>query len=677
MTSCSKDNAAAFNPEQNAVEPGRLTPENLWRLGRVSQPVLSPDKQSIVYTVTYTDIKEDKNYADIYVQQLTERSPRRITYTTENEFQVGWTPDGSRIVYLAARSEAPQVWSMALDGSDLQQVTNIEGGVDAYQYSPDGTKLLLIKRIKLDQTVNDIYPDLPKANARIETDLMYRHWNDWSDFSYNHPLVVSLVNGKQQGDAVDILEGERFHSPLMPFGGMEHLAWTPDSKQIAYTCKKKTGRESAFSTNSDIYLYNIATGKTVNLTDGNFGYDTNPQFTPDGNMLYLSMERDGYEADKNRLMYLDMATGKKRELTASTENDVNSFILSSDNKTVFAIMDEQAKDEIFSIDIASGEIRKLTTDVCDYTSVDEAGDKLVACRMSMKYPQEIFLVDKATGASENISNVNTAALAQIEFGDIEERWVETTDGKQMLVWVLYPPQFDKSKQYPALLYCQGGPQSTVSQFWSTRWNLSLMAANDYIIVAPNRRGLPGFGREWNEQISGDYGGQCMQDYFAAIDNVAAEPFVDANRLGAVGASFGGYSVYWLAGNHNKRFKAFIAHCGIFNFDQMYATTEESFFVDWEMKGAYWEKNNKAAQKSYACSPHLFVNNWDTPIMVIHGEKDFRIPYTQGMAAFNTAVMKGIPAQFLYFPEECHWVLRPQNSILWHREFRRWLDKWLK
>ncbi len=667
-----------FDPLKVELDGNRMTPENLWRLAKVGNAQVSPDGRNIAFTVATTDIAEDKTYAEIYLLPVEGGTPFRLTYTRENEYEIAWLPDGSAITYLATRGKDPQVWAINPDGTNARQMTDIEGGVDAYRISPDGTRMLVVKRIKLDQTVNDIHPDLPKANARIETSLMYRHWNAWSDFSYNHILVVDLDNGRQKGSATDIMEGERYHSPLMPFGGIEQICWTPDGEGIAYTCKKKEGKESALSTNSDIYLYNIKSRQTRNLTEGNMGYDTNPSFSPDGlTMFYQSMEHDGYESDKNRLMMLDMASGQRTDLSEGTENNIDAYCLSDDARSVWVISDSEAKDAIFCIDIASRQIRKVTNDVCDYTSVADAGSCLIASRMSMMAPSEIYAVDKQSGQSRCLSNVNADALAKLEMGTVEERWIATTDGKQMLTWVIYPPHFDKTRQYPALLYCQGGPQSTVSQFWSTRWNFALMAANDYIVVAPNRRGLPGFGREWNEQISGDYGGQNMKDYLSAIDEVSREPFVDENRLGAVGASYGGFSVYWLAGNHEKRFKAFIAHCGIFNFDQLYATTEELFFVNWDLKGAFWEKNNVAAMKSYSNSPHLFVNNWDTPIMVIHGEKDFRIPYTQGMAAFNTAVMKDVPAQFLYFPEECHWVLKPQNSILWHREFYKWLDKWLK
>lgn len=677
-TPSNNNNTKTFTPTDIEVTNGRLTPEIMWHLGRVGDPQLSPDKKQIVFTITYTDIAEDKSFADIYIMPSEGGAPKRLTETTENEYQIGWRPDGQKITFLATKSKEPQLWEMDPDGSNVKQVTDIEGGIDSYLYSPDMKHVAFTQRVKLDKTVNEIYPDLPKANARIETDLMYRHWNEWADYKYSHVFIIDYNNGKANGSCIDIMEGERYHSPLMPFGGIEQIAWTPDGKKLAYTCKKLTGKASALSTNSDIYLYNIENKTTSNLTEPNKGYDINPTFSADGaRMFWLSMEHDGYESDKNRLMMLDLASGERKDLTENIDITVASYCLSNDNDNIWFIANSKGCDEVFEINISTNEIKQLTYDKADYISVADCGNQLIATRMSMSMPSEIFTIDKQKGEAKNISNVNTKTLAKIEMGNIEERWITTTDNKQMHTWVIYPPHFDASKKYPTLLYCQGGPQSTVSQFWSLRWNLELMAANDYIVVAPNRRGLPGFGKEWNEQISGDYGGQCMKDYLSAIDAISKEPFVDAEHLGAVGASFGGYSIYWLAGNHQKRFKAFIAHCGIFNFDIMNVTTEEMFFEYWDMKGAFWEYSNPAAMKSFSQSPHLFVNNWDTPIMVIHGEKDFRIPYTQGMAAFNTAVLKDIPAEFLYFPDECHWVTKPQNSILWHREFYKWLDKWLK
>ena len=448
---------------------------------------------------------------------------------------------------------------------------------------------------------------------------------------------------------------------------------------MAYTCKKKVGKEYALSTNSDIYLYNLETSTTTNFTQGMMGYDTNPVFSPDGQKIaWESMARDGYEADKNRLFIADLKTGEKKDYSANFDQNVSGLTWSADSKSVYFISDIHATDEIFRLDLADGKFARVTSGVHNYQNVFIAGNQLVANKVSMSQPAEIYRVDPATGKDEPITTVTKGIMDQLTFGNVESRWITTTDKKKMLVWVIYPPHFDPAKKYPALLYCEGGPQSTVSQFWSFRWNFQMMAANDYIIVAPNRRGLPGFGQAWNEQISGDYGGQNMKDYLTAIDTLAKEPYIDKNRLGCVGASYGGYSVYFLAGHHQKRFKAFISHCGIFNLEAMYSTTEEMWFVNWDNGGAYWDLNNKVAQNTYQnFSPHKFVQNWDTPILVIHGEKDLRIPYTQGMGAYNSAVLKGIPAEFLFFPDESHWVLQAQNGILWQRVFYQWLDKWLK
>lgn len=675
-------NVESHQSDLSNVEQHNLTPEDLWSMGRVSSPVLSPDGETLLFTVAYTDIQKNSSSTDIYTMPVNGGEMQCLGATLENEHDVAWRPDGKAVCYIAAKSEDSQVYEMPVAGGVARQVTNIEGGVDGFIYSPDQKHILFVRRVKLDKDIHDLHPDMPLANARIETDLMYRHWNAWSDGAYNHIFVQELDgNGKAVGEAKDIMSGEPFHAPQMPFGGVEEITWSPDGKTIAYTSKKLQGRASAFSTDSNIYLYSVETGETRCVSELNKGYDKCPRYSADGKKLYWqSMEHDGYESDQNRIFMFDLASGTCTNLFEATELSVGDFQLDpSDADVIYFIADEKAKEAIFKITISTKEIVKITNDVADYVSlaVSPKGNVLIACRQSMTNPAEIYTIDAITGESVQKSHINDARLSKINTCTVEERWVKTTDNKEMLVWVIYPPHFDKNKQYPALLYCQGGPQSTVSQFWSTRWNFSLMAANDYIVVAPNRRGLPGFGKEWNEQISGDYGGQNMKDYLSAIDAVAAEPYVDSNRLGAVGASYGGFSIYWLAGHHEKRFKAFISHCGIFNFDQMYATTEESFFTNWDLKGAFWEKDNAAAMKSYRESPHLFVNNWDTPIMVIHGEKDFRIPYTQGMAAYNTAVMKGIPAEFLYFPDECHWVQKPQNSIVWHREFYKWLDKWLK
>jgi dipeptidyl aminopeptidase/acylaminoacyl peptidase len=600
-----------------------------------------------------------------------------LTNSPTNEFNAIWRPDGQKIGFISTASGSAQVWEMNADGSGPKQISEIDGGISGFKYAPDGSKIFYIKSVKLDDDIHDLFPDLPKANARLENDLMYRHWDQWHDYTYQHIFIADYSDGKV-GEGKDIMEGERYDSPMKPFGGIEQIAWSPDGKTLAYTCKKKTGKEYSLSTNSAIYFYNLETGKTTNFTEGMMGYDQNPVFSPDGKYLaWESMERDGYESDKSRLFVANLKTGEKTDFTADFDQNVHNLSWDAESRAIYFTSNIHGTDEIYRLKLTDGAISRLTDGIHNYQTVEPAGTKLVAQKVSMSQPAELYLVDPETGNDQPLTTVNKSILEQLTMGKIEERWLETTDGKQMHTWVIYPPHFDPNKKYPALLYCQGGPQGTVSQFWSYRWNFQMMAANGYIVVAPNRRGLPGFGQEWNEQISKDYGGQNIKDLLTAIDEVAKEPFVDETRLGAVGASYGGYSVYFLAGNHDGRFKAFISHDGMFNFEHQYLTTEEMWFVNWDIGGPFWEKDNAAAQRSYTFSPHNFVQNWDTPILVIHGEKDFRVPPDQGMAAFNAAVLRDIPAQFLYFPEENHWVLQAQNGILWQRVFFNWLDKWLK
>ena len=532
------------------------------------------------------------------------------------------------------------------------------------------------------QSTADKHPDLPKATGIIVTDLMYKHWDEWVTTA-PHPFVADF-DGNGISNVQDILDGEPYESPMKPWGGIEQLAWSPASDKVAYTCRKKTGLAYAVSTNSDIYIYDLATGKTENITEENKGYDTNPQYSPDGKYIaWQSMECDGYEADLNRLFVMNLATGEKRFVSRAFESNVDAFLWNKDSQSIYFIGVWHGETQIYNIGLADNDsLNRLTDGMHDYASLALCGDKLIAKRHSMSMGDEIYAVNNtrsgnAFAKAEQLTFENKQIYDQLEMGKVEARWMTTTDGKQMLTWVIYPPQFDPNKKYPTLLFCEGGPQSPVSQFWSYRWNFQIMAANDYIIVAPNRRGLPGFGVEWNEAISGDYGGQCMKDYFTAIDEMAKEPFVDKDRLGCVGASFGGFSVYWLAGHHDKRFKAFIAHDGIFNMEMQYLETEEKWFANWDMGGAYWEKDNATAQRTFANSPHLFVDKWDTPILCIHGEKDFRILANQAMAAFDAAVMRGVPAELLIYPDENHWVLKPQNGVLWQRTFFEWLDKWLK
>lgn len=670
-TSTQKSSGAIIGKQDAKIENGKMTAEALWAFGRIGSVDVSPDGAKIVYTVSYYSVSENSSNSEIFVMNTDGTDKKQLTKSAARENSPRWTKDG-KIAFLSGG----QVWMMNADGTAAKQMTDYENGINDFAFSPDENKILFVSELPIGNRVTDRYPDLPKANARIIDDLMYRHWDEWVE-TIPHPFIADFNNGKL-GNIIDILDGTDYESPVKPFGGIEQLAWSPDGKTIAYTSKKMTRKEYALSTNSDIYFYDLATGESKNMTEGMMGYDQNPVFSPDGQWLaWESMERDGYEADKIRLFILNLTTGEKIDLSSSIDQHAEGLAWTADSKSIYFVSTWHGYTDIYRADIAEKSITNLTKGEWDYTSVKPSNGILIATRQSISKPTEIFSVNPETGEAAEISFENKHLLDKIEMGRVEERWIKTTDNKKMLAWVIYPPHFDPEKKYPAILYCSGGPQNTVSQFWSYRWNFQMMAANDYIIVAPNRRGVPGFGMEWLEQISGDYGGQNMKDYLSAIDELAKEDFVNEEKLGAVGASYGGYSVYWLAGNHNKRFSAFIAHNGMFNFEQKYLTTEEMFFPNWDLGGAYWEKDNKIAQNSYKASPHLFVDRWDAPILVITGEKDFRVPYLQGMAAYNAAQLQGIPSEMLVFPDENHWVLKPQNGILWQRSFFRWLDKWLK
>ena len=664
------------------IKNKKLTPEALWAMGRIGSSSVSPDGKQIAYTVSYYSVKENKSHTVIYVMNADGTNNLLLTHTADSEVEPTWIKGGSKIAFLTAASGSMQIWEMNPDGSERKQLSSYEGGIEGFKFSPDESKVLFISQVKYGQRTSDIYPDLDKASGKVINDLMYKHWDEWVE-NIPHPFVASF-DSNQVGTATDILKGEPYESPMKPFGGIEQLAWSNDSKQIAYTCRKKTGLEYSVSTDSDIYLYNTEAGETRNLckedaTDKNLGYDTNPKFSPDGKSIaWQSMERDGYESDRNRLCVMNLKSGEKTYVTEAFQSGVDDYCWAPDGKTLYFVGVWHATSMVHSTNL-KGEVKQLTDGMYDYTSVAMLNNKqLLTKRHSLSEADELFTVDlKKKNAVTRITKENNQIFSQLQMGKVEARWTKTVDGKDMLSWVVYPANFNPNKKYPTLLFCQGGPQSPVSQFWSYRWNLQLMAANDYIIIAPNRRGLPGFGMEWLEDISTNYGDHCMDDYLSAIDDIAKEPYVDKDRLGCVGASFGGYSVYWLAGHHNKRFKAFIAHDGFFNMEQQYLETEELWFTNWDLGGAYWERNNPAVQRSYANSPHLFVNKWDTPILCIHGEKDFRILASQGMAAFNAAKLRGVPAQLLIFPDENHWVLKPQNGILWQRTFFAWLDQWLK
>lgn len=676
-TSCAtKEDSTIIGQQNPEILNGIMTPEVLWGFGRVGGLEVSPDGQKVLYSVSYYSIPEDKGNSELFVMNVDGSEKKQITKTSVREAAAKWLKDSKNIAFLSSESGSMQLWLMRWDGTDRRQISNREGGINDFAFSPDESKVLFVADVKYGERTVDKYPDLPKSSGIIVNDLMYKHWDEWVQ-TIPHPFIAE-ISGKELINEKDLLEGEPFESPMKPFGGIEQLDWSPDGKTIAYTCRKKTGKEYAISTNSDIYFYDLESGKTRNVTDGMMGYDINPKFSPDGKWLtWESMEHDGCESDKNRMFLMSIETGVKTDLSTSFDQNSEGLTWSSDSKSIYFISVWHALTQIYRVDIADNKITQITKGINDFESVKVSQNKLFALKHSMSKPNEVYSVDPTTGEDQELSFENKHLLDKIKMGRVEERWVTTTDNKQMLVWVIYPPHFDPAKKYATLLYCQGGPQSAVSQFWSYRWNFQIMAANDYIIVAPNRRGLPGFGQEWLTQISGDYGGQNMKDYLSAIDAVAKDSFVNKDKLGCVGASYGGFSAYWLAGHHQKRFKAFIAHDGMFNLPQQYLETEEMWFVNWDLGGAYWEKNNEVVQRSYANSPHLFVDKWDTPILVIHGEKDYRILASQGMAAFNAAVLRGVPAEMLIFPDENHWVLKPQNGILWQRTFIGWLDKWLK
>ncbi len=674
--------SAATAAEPALIDKPDFTPTDrrydinaLEALGRVSAPVLSPDGKKLLYGISYESVEQNKSNLDLYVMNLDGSGNTRLTRTPESENGYVWFDNGQKIAFMSPVDGKTQLWVMNADGSDRKAISSVEGGIQGFLFSPNEKRIVMIGSVKYSRDAADIYPDLPKATGRVIDDLMYKHWDEWVT-EIPHPLVGDF-DGNEVINVTDIMQDEPYEAPMKPFGGIESFAWSPDSENLIYVSRKKTGMAYSLSTNSDLYLYNIAARTTRNLTEGMMGYDTNPAYSPDGKYVaWLSMEHDGYESDKNRIFIMDMATGAKTDLTADWDYTADAIAWNPDGKSIYFIAPKDGVTPIFSIALKDKKVTVVADGVFDYASLLPVdGKRLISMRHSMLMPNEIVSVEK--GKVKQISNVNTELLAALDMPTVEKRMVPTTDGKLMTTWVVYPPNFDNTRQYPAILYCQGGPQQAVSQFWSYRWNLALMAAQGYIVIAPNRRGLPGFGTEWNAQISKDYGGQNMRDYFSAVDDMKRESYVDAKHIGAVGASYGGFSVYWLAGHHEGRFAAFIAHAGIFNIESQYLETEEMWFANWDMGGAYWEKDNAVAQRTFANSPHLFVDKWDTPILVTHGEYDFRILASQGMMAFNAARLRGVPAEMLIFPDENHWILKPQNAIMWQRVFFRWLDKWLK
>lgn len=614
-----------------------LSPEMLWKLGRVSPLGISTDKNFILFDVGTPNMENNK-----------------INHKT---------------------------YKLPVGGGDGVLIDNTDGMLTDSKISPDGKYKLVSKPVQiLKVTGADIFPDLPKSDVYVYTSLDYRHWDTWEDGKFDH-VFLEPTGAETATGGIDIMKDEPYDCPQKPFGGDEDFIWNPDGKTIVYVTKKKFGTEYAISTNTDLYQYNIVNGNTKNLTKDNNGYDVAPAFNAKGWLAWLSMKRDGYESDKQDLKV--MHDDKTLNLTAGRDDlHVESFMWGNDGKTIYFIAPVNGTLQLFSVSWSPDAdtrftIVQITKGDFDITGITaQVGNKLIVTRTDMNHAAEIYSVATSDGTMAQLSHVNDQAYKNIAMCKTERRFVTTTDNKKMLVWVIYPPNFDASKKYPALLYCQGGPQSALTQFYSFRWNFQLMASQGYIIVAPSRRGMPGFGTAWNEEISKDWGGQAMKDYLSAIDDVSKEPFVDKNRLGCVGASYGGFSVFELAGMHNKRFKTFIAHDGVFDFRSMYGTTDEMWFENWEKGGAYWDKNNAVAQKSFSQSPSNFVDKWDTPIMIVQGGLDYRVPIEQGQQAFQAAQLRGIKSKFVYLPEENHWVLKPQNAMVWQREFFGWLKETL-
>ena len=650
-----------------------VTPEFLYKLKRVNDPQISPDGKWVLFQQTTPNLEENKSNSDIYVISIHGGSAKQLTSHPAADYNARWHPDGESIAFLSTRDGAPQIYIMDLSGGEPRKISSMKEGVGNLAWSPDGKYFSFTSDVKLEKDVHEKYPDLPKTNVRIYDRLPIRHWDEWEDESYSH-LFVMPVDGKEPRD---VMQKEKFETPLKPFGGGDEIAWSPDANEIAYSSKKVPN--PAESTNSDVYIVDLKTGKTKNISEGMPGFDRDPLYSPDGKWIaFKSMKRAGHEADRNRLMLYNRASGQITELSAKLDQWVGNLKWAPDSKSVYFSAEDKATVQIYQMQVADGSWKILTKGWYNHDQgldISPDGKTIVSGKRNMNRPNEFYALSIADGVEKQITDVNGIAFKDIMPAKIEERWFTAKDGKKFQSWVILPPDFDPQKKYPMITYCQGGPQSTVSQFFSYAWNFLLMASKGYIVVAPNRRGLPGFGQEWNDAISQDWGGMPMQDILVATDEMCKEKYVDKNRVSAIGASAGGYAVFWLAGNHNKRFKAFISHCGVFNLESMHGATEELWFTSWENGGAYWDPK---AKKNYdKHSPHRYAQNWDTPILIITGEKDFRVPYTQSLEAFTVAQTKGIPSKLLYYPNENHWVLHAQEQVLWFREFYEWLNKYCK
>ncbi|MFM9061248.1 MAG: S9 family peptidase [Bacteroidota bacterium] len=698
-----------------AQSPATLGPvlneEMLWKMSQVQAPKVSSDGQRIVYGVRTTDLALNKSQTDLYLWDLGLQKTTRLSSTPSSEVDYQWSPDGQWLYFLYPVEGSMQLHRMRSDGTNRTCLSRIQGGVDGFGLSPKGTHWFYLAKVRIEPTLQERYPELPLSTGKVFDQLMHRHWDRWHDGTYGHVFVQSLLDGSPQGTAVDLLEGQAYHAPLPPSGSSSDIAWSPDGQWLVYPSKKMNGNQAAVSTNSDLYAYHLPKGETINLSENNPGYDTDPVFSPDGQYLaWLSMARDGYEADLNRVALMDWNNRTLRYL--NTEQDLSAYEMcwAPDAKTLYYAVYEKGATKIYAhalsvktTQVSSTSSRSvktrpttpnqnavltwspITTETAQYNGMlaltspkgsSRFNHRLVFLKSTLLKPSELFIKEPSLQSPETpLTSWNDSLYRPLQSASFESRWIRSSDGQSVQTYIVYPPNFDPQRRYPTLLYCQGGPQSMIGQAFSMRWNFHLMAAKGYIVVAPNRRGLPGFGQAWNEQISGDWGGQAMNDLLWVTDSVRKLPFVDAQRVAAVGASFGGYSVYWLAGHHDGRFKSLIAHCGVYNLESMFGQTEEIFFSQWDMKGRPWDRPKP---KSYTWfSPHRTVDQWTSPLLVIHNENDYRVPLAQGLEAYTAAQLRGIKTKMLYFPDENHWVIKPQNSVLWQKVFFGWLDETLR
>lgn len=672
------DKSLITNKVSETLGKRAMTATDLWNLGRVSAEGLSKDGNTVIYGVSRYNLETNKSEKNLFITSIKNGSTQQFTHSEGGESVIDVLDNGD-VIYL----HKGQLYKKNLQGGDPLQITHVEGGIENPKIAPDSKHILFSKSVLIKKNHSkDKYEDLPKSDIYIYDDLDYRHWDTFNDGRFNHPFVASYDNGRI-GEGIDLLEGQPFYSPTAPFGGAEDFVWSPDSKSVLYVCKKKYGKEYATSTNTDIYQYDIASKATKNLTEGMNGYDMAPTFSPDGKRLsWLSMKTDGYEADKNDIIIADPTTGEKLNLTSHWDGTVDSYIWSKDNKIIYFVAPTKGTVQLYSVDVPVNlhvrslpKITQISDGKYDIASiVGENKDGLIVTSTTMTRAAEIFQYSFKTKKIEQITKVNDDLYASIKDTKVEGRFTKASDGKDLFSWVIYPPDFDPTKKYPTLLFCQGGPQSATTLGYSYRWNFQLMASQGYIVILPNRRGMPGWGVEWNQTISKDWGGQPIQDYLSAIDDFKKEPYVDSDRIGAIGASYGGYSVFMLAGVHENRFKTFISHCGLFDMQSWYGTTEELFFANYDLGGPYWEKANAKTYNEF--NPIKHIDKWNTPILIYQGGKDYRVPIGQGQEAFQVAQLKGIKSRFVYMPEENHWVLSGQNAQVWQREFFKWLDETL-